>query len=59
MELDTLTFNKLLRDAICLKLKETEEGRDYLADCWRFQQTEPDFKAIEKFNKINRRLKIC
>ena len=44
----------LLRDAICLSLKETEEGREYLDDCWRLQQTEPDYKAIEKFKNINR-----
>jgi len=54
MELDVLTFNTLLRDAICLKLKETEEGREYLADCWRLQQTEPDYNAIKKFNNMKR-----
>ena len=52
MEMDTLTFNKLLRDAICLRYMETEQGRNYLKDCWRLQQTEPDMKAIKKFNEI-------
>lgn len=52
MELDCLTHSKLLRDAICLRLQETEEGRDYLRDCWRLQQTEPDFGAIRKFNNL-------
>jgi hypothetical protein len=50
MELDTLTFNMLFRDALCLKLQETEGGQNYLRDCWRFQQTEPDMEAIRKFN---------
>ncbi len=52
LELDNLTFNKLLRDALCLRFRETEEGRQYLKDCWRLQQTEPDIKAIEKYKRL-------
>jgi hypothetical protein len=33
MELDCLTFAKLVRDAYVLRLKETEEGQNYLKDC--------------------------
>lgn len=50
MELDILTFNRLLRDALCIKLQETESGRDYLKDCWRLKQTEPDMEAVSRFN---------
>lgn len=50
MDLDTLTFNLLLRDAFCLRMMETEEGKQYLKDCWRLNQTEPDLVAIQKFN---------
>jgi len=53
MVLDTLTYNKLLRDALVIKLRETEEGKDYLKDCWRFTQEEPDYSAIRRFNNLN------
>ena len=51
MELDTLTYNLLLRDALCLKFMETEEGQQHLDDCWRLQQTKPDREKLrEQFN---------
>ncbi len=50
IELDILTFNMILRDALIMKYKETEEGRKYLKDCWRYEQTEPDMEAIKKIN---------
>lgn len=49
MELDILTFNKLLRDSIVIAYSETKDGREYLEDCWRMNQTEPDFEALENF----------
>ena len=49
MELDVLTFNLLLRDAIVIAYSETEDGREYLNDCWRMNQTEPDFDELEKY----------
>lgn len=52
MELDTLTFSTLLRDAFVMRLKETEDGRDYLERCWRYGQTEPDRKSLrEQFSE--------
>ena len=52
MELDTLTYAVLARDAYVLRLKETEKGREYLEKCWRFKQTQPDKAALrEQFNK--------
>ncbi len=44
--MDTLTFNELLRDSYVLRLKETDEGREYLENCWRFAQQEPDRAAL-------------
>ena len=42
----------LLRDAFIYKQEQTEEGRKYLADCWRLEQTEPDRKKLrERFGK--------
>ena len=29
-------------------MMETKEGRDYLADCWRFEQTKPDRQKIRE-----------
>lgn len=53
MELDTLTYNYLLRDAFVMRLKETEDGRDYLERCWRYKQTEPDRASLrEQFKNI-------
>lgn len=48
MELDALTFNTLLRDATVLRLKETQEGQDYLERCWTYGQTSPDRAALRK-----------
>lgn len=53
MDLDTLTWNRLLRDALVMKLRETDEGKAYLKDCWRFTQEEPDYSAIRRFNNLN------
>lgn len=38
----------VLRDALCLKLMETEDGQKYLDDCYRFTQTEPDRKTLRE-----------
>lgn len=46
--MDTLTFNELLRDSYVMRLKETDEGREYLENCWRFAQQEPDRAALRK-----------
>lgn len=54
MELDTLTFSTLLRDAFVMRLKETEDGCDYLERCWRYGQTEPDRKSLrEQFGNVS------
>lgn len=54
MELDILTWNRLLRDAAVLRLKETEEGRDYLKDCHRFTLEDPDYSALERLRNHQR-----
>lgn len=51
MELDTLTYNRILADAMRIRLKSTEKGQEYLKDCWRFRQTEPDLDAIRQFQE--------
>jgi len=38
----------LLRDAVIYNHMQTEEGREYLDNCFRMGQTEPDRQAIRK-----------
>jgi len=43
-----------MREAYIWKLNQTEEGREYLENCWRIKQTKPDRQALrEKFSKGN------
>lgn len=40
------------RDAYIYMLTRTEEGQEYLDNCWRMEQTEPDRDALRrKFGK--------
>lgn len=48
MSMDFLLFAELLRDAEVLRLKETQEGQDYLEKCWTLKQTAPDRAALRK-----------
>ena len=51
-ELPIDTYFFLLRDAFIYKHNQSEEGREYLKNCWRLEQTEPDVKKLrEKFGK--------
>lgn len=50
--LDYGTYLLWLRDAYIAGLNSTEEGRQYLDDCWRMEQTKPDRgKLSAKFGK--------
>lgn len=50
LEIDLYLF--FMREAYIHELNQTKEGREYLEDCWRICQTEPDRKAIrEKFKR--------
>ena len=46
------TFLLMNKNSVMAELESTEEGRQYLADCKRLQQEEPDEEAI--FKEINR-----
>lgn len=40
------------RDAYIYMLTRTEAGQEYLDNCWRMEQTEPDRKSLrEKYGK--------
>ena len=41
-------FMQLRKDAYVYKLSQTSEGRQYLKDCYRLTQTEPDREALRK-----------
>lgn len=52
-ELDCYTFRLLFRDAYITELKKTEQGREYLEDCYLLTQTEPDRKGLrERFGGV-------
>ena len=46
--MDCLLFAELLRDAEVMRLKESQEGQDYLEKCWTYKQTAPDRAALRK-----------
>lgn len=44
-----------MREANIHKLMQTKEGREYLDNCWRIEQTKPDRKKLrEKMRKGER-----
>ena len=51
-QLDYGTYLLWLRDAYISRLNQTEDGRQYLDDCWRMEQTKPDrAKLHQKLGK--------
>ena len=52
VQLNCITFKILAKDAFVDKLGQTEEGREYLENCWILTQTKPDRKRLrEKYNR--------
>lgn len=49
IELDCITFKMLVRDSFIDMMSKTEEGRDYLEQCWILKQTEPDTVKLKRF----------
>lgn len=50
MELPYSYFLLLARESWIESYNSYPETREVLKDLWRLQQTEPDLKAIDKFN---------
>ncbi|HAO61548.1 MAG TPA: hypothetical protein DCQ90_06430 [Erysipelotrichaceae bacterium] len=49
-QLSIIEYWLLLRDAVVHGNMQTQEGREYLDNAWRIEQTEPDRQALrEKF----------
>lgn len=47
-ELDYLVYLTWRRDAYIYMLNRTEEGREYLDNAWRMEQTKPDRMQLRK-----------
>lgn len=47
-QLDYLQYLVWRRDAYIHMLSRTEAGQEYLDNCWRMEQTEPDRAALRK-----------
>jgi len=51
-DMEVFEYWLLLRDAVIYNYMQTEDGREYLENCWRMEQTEPDRGALRnKFKK--------
>lgn len=50
MEIDIYLF--FMREAMIYENSQTKEGREYLKNCWRMEQTKPDRESLRrKFKK--------
>lgn len=47
-QLDYIQFLLWRRDALIYRMNQTEEGREYLDNAWRLEQTEPDRASLRK-----------
>lgn len=48
LDLDCYTFKVLIKDSLINRLSKTNEGREYLEDCWLIRQTAPDRESLRK-----------
>lgn len=46
--LDYIEYLTYRRDAFITRLNGSEEGREYLRNAWRMEQTEPDRAALRR-----------
>lgn len=47
-ELEVFEYWLLLRDAVIHKYLQTEDGREYLENCWTLEQTKPDRQSLRE-----------
>lgn len=47
-QLELIQFLTWRRDAYIYMLTRTEEGQEYLDNCWRMEQTEPDRESLRR-----------
>lgn len=46
--MDYIDYLQYRRDAFIYKLSQTKDGKDYLDNAYRIEQTEPDRKELRK-----------
>ena len=51
LNIDCYTFKKLLINAFISKMRETQEGQEYLETCWILTQTDTDCESMRKMFK--------
>lgn len=47
-QLNYITYLQYRRDAYIQRCMATQEGREHLRECWRFEQTKPDRKKLRR-----------
>jgi hypothetical protein len=47
-QLNYIEYLTYRRDAFITMLNKTEAGQEYLRNCWRMEQTEPDREALRR-----------
>lgn len=47
-QLDYIEYLTYRRDAFIYGMEQTEDGREYLENAWRMEQTKPDRKALRE-----------
>jgi hypothetical protein len=52
LSLPTDSFLLFYKHYFVNKMNETNEGRQYLADCERYKITEPDYHALRQFTNM-------
>lgn len=50
-KLDIDDFLIYQRDAFIHRMSETEQGREYLENCYRIEQDKPDYDEIRNYKK--------
>ena len=48
LEIDCYTFKVLVKDSLIYRLSKTQEGQEYLEDCWLLRQVAPDRESLRK-----------
>ena len=51
VNLDCFVYRQLFADALITKLSATEQGKQYLDDCYVLRQTNPDKKALHEYGQ--------
>ena len=51
LKLSCYDFRILFRDAYIFKLKQTEEGKEYLENCYLLEQEQPDRNSLRRLFK--------